>query len=157
MLRLYIQGVGVWKRNNRQRFFVLLVASRALAGGGLVRNAVRYGFLGFSLLALTACGLGLRSLGEVGDVVTVEGRVRSIDVSPMAYDGPAVLRLRADGYGAVTIYIQSCLGGCALEAVDQLANIEAGERWQVRGELMDDGSLVLYTDRDHGLLELAGE
>lgn len=123
-----------------------------------MRRLMWRGFAGLGLMAVAACGfLGLRSLGEVGDVVTIEGTVRSIDLSPMAVDGPAELRIRADGYGPVTVYVQSCLGGCALEAVDQLGQVERGERWRVRGELLEDGSLVLYTDREHGLLALAGD
>jgi hypothetical protein len=94
-------------------------------------------------------------LGVEGEVVTVTGAVQSIDVSPMAYDGPAEIRLLIDGNGVVVVYVQSCLGGCALEAVDQLHEVEQWETWQVTGEVQDDGSLLVYTDFEHSLLGLS--
>lgn len=107
-------------------------------------------------VALVACrGLFVGPLGEVGEIATVTGTVLSVDISPMAYDGPAEIVLRSERHGSVTAYVQSCLGGCALDAVNQLAEVEAGETWQVTGELQKDGSLVLYSDVDHGLLGLS--
>lgn len=114
-------------------------------------------------LGLTILGLVLLScssllpapLGQPGEVVPVQGSVQSIDLGPMAYDGPAEIRLLIDGNGVVDIYVQSCLGGCALMAVDQLHEVERWETWQVTGEVQADGSLSVYTDAHHSLLGLS--
>lgn len=109
-------------------------------------------YLLLSLMALVACaGLFGRPAGEVGEVVTVQGTVQEVDLTAMAADGPAVIRVSTDGYGQVTIYVQSCLGGCALKAVDQLDQVQPGQVWRATGEVLGDGSLAIYRDEVHGL------
>lgn len=104
------------------------------------------------LLTLTACaGVFGQPLGEVGEVVSVAGIVRSVDVSPMAYDGPAEIMVDSQQHGRVSIYVQSCLGGCALMAVNQLDEIEPGEVWQATGEIVERGELAIYSDTHHSL------
>lgn len=101
---------------------------------------------------LSACSsLLAASLPEPGEIVTVVGRVRSIDSSPMAYDGPAEIVVDSEDFGRVSIFVQSCLGGCALGAVGQLGDIQPGERWQITGEVIDARTLVLYVDDLHSL------
>lgn len=103
-------------------------------------------------LALAGCtGLIVEPLGAVGQVVSVPGVVRSIDISPMAYDGPAEIVLDSELHGRVSVYVQSCFGGCALVAVEQLDHINPGETWQATGEIVERGELAIYTDTLHSL------
>lgn len=104
------------------------------------------------MLALAACNpVGLGPPGEPGEVVTVEGEVRQVDMSEMAVDGPGRIRLRTAEHGRVTILVQSCLGPCVLEAVEALGQMERGERWQATGELQEDGEIVIYEASAHEL------
>ena len=120
-----------------------------------MRNIARV-IVAAAALAVPSCtGIFPHPLGEVGQVVTVIGQVQSIDVSPMAVDGPAEILLQIDGNGLVTVYVQSCLGGCALNAVNQLYEVEQWETWQVTGEVQADGSLMVYTDSEHSILGLS--
>ena len=96
-----------------------------------------------------------QSLGEVGEVVSVIGEVQTIDISPMAADGPAKLEMRTEAGRLVTVYVQSCFGGCAHVAVDKLWQIEPGQTWQVSGEVQQDGSLAVYTDEAHAIEQAA--
>jgi hypothetical protein len=103
------------------------------------------------LVGIVLAGCGPQALGEVGQVVTVTGQVESIDLTPMAADGPAEIVLRTESSRQVTVYVASCFGGCAQAAYDQLPEIEAGQTWQATGELQEDGSLSIYTDEGHSL------
>ncbi len=111
-------------------------------------------FCGWPVLA--GCGLlDADPLGEAGQVVTVVGTVRELDSSEMAVDGPGRIELRSDRHGRVAVFIQSCMGPCALEAVEAfLQQMEEGERWQVTGEVTPEGDLSLYDDNLHGLTPL---
>lgn len=109
-------------------------------------------FLALGSAVVSACsGLFNLPLPAPGETVSIVGQVRSIDTSPMAYDGPAELLVDAEEFGLVTVYVQSCLGGCALQAVNQLGEVDPGERWMITAEVIDEGSLVLYADHLHAL------
>ncbi|MGA9533005.1 MAG: hypothetical protein WBR18_09840 [Anaerolineales bacterium] len=113
----------------------------------------------FGIIALVLFGLGLGAcgqllagpLGEPGQVVTVVGRIESVDASPMAYDGPAVIELSTEEHGRVQVYVSPCMGPCVLDAVDSLGRMTAGQTWQVTGEASADGDLMVYNDAAHSL------
>lgn len=101
---------------------------------------------------LAACaGIGSEPLGEAGQVVTVTGTVRSVDTSEMAVDGPGRIQLRTDRHGDVLVLVSSCMGPCSLESVERLFQMRSGQRWRARGEVREDGSLVIYDEANHEL------
>ena len=118
---------------------------------------IRIAITNVLLVTTTACGLILaKPLGQAGELATVIGLVQSVDTSPMAYDGPAEIILTTREHGRVRVLVQSCLGGCALGAVDQLSSIEVGQQWLASGEVQDRTTLLVYTDEVH-LLQLVNQ
>ena len=109
-----------------------------------------------SLVLLILAGLGAcvpagQPLGETGSIATINGTVASIDTSEMAVDGPARIVLNSDQYGKVTVLVASCLGPCALDVVERLDSIQTGDRWQARGEVEGENTLVIYDEAEHSL------
>jgi hypothetical protein len=116
---------------------------------------VRWMHLFLFCFALTACSQLARSLGSEGELATVTGTVESVDISPMAYDGPAELRIRSQEHGLIRVYVSACMGPCALDAVNALSEIRPGESWRATGEVSGDHELALYDPVKHVLVPAA--
>lgn len=102
-------------------------------------------------LLLAGCGrFGASPPGEPGEVVTVVGTVEAVDVSEMAVDGPARIRLWTEEHGRVRVLVAACEGPCSLKAVQRLGDLGQGERWRVRAEVDADGDLLVYDEELHG-------
>ncbi|MFP3855300.1 MAG: hypothetical protein ACLFWD_13510 [Anaerolineales bacterium] len=109
------------------------------------------------MFAIAGCGLvGAEPLGEAGQNATVVGEVRSVDLSPMAYDGPAEIVIQSEAYGEVKVLVSPCFGDCARQAVEQLEVIEAGQQWQATGEVQEDGRLGIFIEGEHFLQSVDG-
>ena len=105
--------------------------------------------------ALAACSPGAAAgLGETGETVTVQGVVQSIDLDPMAADGPGEVMLTTEEHGEVLVLVASCFGECAPEATDRLFEMQPGEQWQATGEVQEDGVLSIYVEGEHSLTPL---
>ncbi len=104
-------------------------------------------------LLLAGCSqVSVSPVGETGELVTVTGTVQSVDVSDMAVDGPARIRLRTEQHGRVLVLVAACEGPCSLRAVQQLGQVEQGERWRVTAEVDADGDLLVYEDESHSMV-----
>jgi hypothetical protein len=106
-----------------------------------------------ALAILPACArVADDPVGAEGELATVSGVIESIDVSKMAVDGPAVIEVRSQAHGLVTVFVSPCMGPCVPEAVDALGRIEVGQTLWVIGEVGGRDELAVYDHRAHKLL-----
>lgn len=106
-------------------------------------------------LTLAACGsASAEPLAEAGQIMTVRGEVQSINLDPMAVDGPGEVVLETEKHGTVLVYVAACFGPCVPEANDHLFEMEPGGRWLATGEVQEDGSLLIYVEGEHSLTPL---
>lgn len=125
------------------------------------RDAIKaVSYVGFMLLnaaTLASCASPQGILpAEVGQVVQLSGTVIQVDSSQMAVDGPARITLAVEGYSNVVVFVAACEGPCSLSAVQQLPFVEPGEIWQVRGEVRQDGGILIDRQSQHSLEPAGG-
>lgn len=85
----------------------------------------------------------------LADGGTLRGRVVAVDLSPMAYDGNALVTVTPDGGGAdvvVTIPARQNLCAATIEDLDAVA---PGDGVEVRGTPGDEGTLTPCESADH--------
>lgn len=117
-------------------------------------KTIRVGIMGVLLLTAACSGILGSSLGQVGELAMVEGEVLSMDVTPMAADGPARIELLSPEHGRVLVLVQACFGGCSLQAVQALQVMAPGQTWRATGEVGNEGNLLLYSEGEHRLERL---
>lgn len=83
------------------------------------------------------------------------GTVASVDLSPMAYDGNAVLLVRADDGRTVRVEIPARTNLCAAEGISAVGDLHAGDRVEVVGEAGPEGAVTPCTDAAHRLRVLS--
>ena len=120
-----------------------------------MKNKIGLSMILFLSLIMTACGLiGDQPLGQPGEQTAVQGEVISVDLSPMAVDGPAEIEIVSQEHGRVLVLVQPCFGDCSRQAVEQLELIQPGQVWRAMGEVAEEDALVLYREGQHSLIEV---
>lgn len=82
---------------------------------------------------------------------TVSGVVTNVDLSPMAYDGPALITVKTDSGESKVISVVS-MGRNLCQAKDSLADVglvAVGDSLSARGEVDGDGRIVPCVDPSH--------
>ncbi|WP_412061838.1 hypothetical protein [Rubrivirga sp. IMCC45206] len=98
-----------------------------------------------SLLLAACAGTGDAPPAADG---TLTGRVVAVDLSPMAYDGNALVTVAPDGGGAdVVVHIPARQNLCAA-TIEDLDAVAPGDRVEVRGEA-GEGTVTPCTGADH--------
>lgn len=90
---------------------------------------------------------------EDGEDRSANGSVTSVNLDAIAYDGPAVVKIRTEAGAEVTIHVPS-FGIALCEAKANIADVysmKAGERVEVRGEVSEEGAIVPCRSEDHYL------
>ncbi len=89
---------------------------------------------------------------------TVTGIVTNVDLSPVAYDGPALLTVQADSGESKIIAVPS-MGRNLCQAKDSIADpslVAVGDTVSVLGEVDSEGQIVPCVDASH-YLKVVGE
>ncbi len=90
-----------------------------------------------------------------GQTVTVTGQVLAVSMEQAAFDGPYLITLQPKNQSPVTIAVPSMgLPLCAAYTAKNIGDvslIQAGQEFEVRGEVAEDGSIVPCESADHFL------
>lgn len=86
--------------------------------------------------------------------VVIEGRVASIDLSPMAHDGDALVVVASDAHGAVTVHLPARRHLCKAQGLDLLDTLQPGDRLQAAGEATGPADLRVCAEASHRLRRL---
>lgn len=100
------------------------------------------------LLGLAGCaatGSAARPLAADQRVV-VEGQVVSVDTSPMAYDGDALVMVTGTAHGAVTVHLPARRHLCKAQGLELLEELKPGERIRVEGVATGPADIRLCQD-----------
>ncbi len=90
-----------------------------------------------------------------GDPSLLVGTVTSVDLSPLAYDGDAVIMVDVDG-AAVEVRVPARINLCPARDRIEFADLSVGDRIEVRGSRESDGAVRPCSEADH-LLRKVGE
>lgn len=86
-------------------------------------------------------------------VEAVSGSVVSVDLSSIAFDGPAIITIEADDGSRQEIHVPS-FGLALCAAKDNIADVytmKAGDKIEVNGTRDEDGAIVPCAEDDHYL------
>lgn len=97
------------------------------------------------LALLAACASGDTTGDPDGLLI---GTVTSVDLSPMAYDGDAVLVIDVDG-SPVEVRVPARINLCPAQDRIELAELSVGDRVEVRGSREADGAVRPCSEADH--------
>lgn len=83
--------------------------------------------------------------------VVVEGRVVSIDASPMAYDGDAMVVLDSVSHGPLTVHLPARTNLCRAQGLGLLGELRGGDRLQVEGLATGPADITVCQEPSHRL------
>lgn len=101
---------------------------------------------------LAACASSPGADAAAGASTTLEGSIASIDTSPWAYDGNAVIVIDTDARGRITLQLPARWNLCRAAPVD-VAALAEGMRVRATGA-EEEGSLVVCQEPSHGIVPL---
>ncbi len=109
-----------------------------------------------ALIALSACTTTptKRDALVVGQQAAIEGDVVSVDTSPWAYDGNAVVTLATDAAGTVRVQLPARWNLCKAQPLDDVQALEPQDHVQVVGTVTAPGELVVCAEPGHRLRKL---
>jgi hypothetical protein len=87
------------------------------------------------LLGMAGCvasGVAVRPL-SINERITLEGRVATVDLSPMAYDGDALVVVTDAAHGPVTVHLPARRNLCKAQGLDLIDELRPGDRVRVEG------------------------
>lgn len=99
--------------------------------------------LGLSGCAATGSVVGPMALDQR---VVIEGEVASVDLSPMAYDGDALVVVTSAAHGAVTVHLPARRNLCKAQGFDLLTELKPGDRVRVEGAVTGAADVTLCQD-----------
>lgn len=106
--------------------------------------------MAFMLAACATPGGAAQPLAADGQVI-VEGRVVSIDATPMAYDGDALVVLDSVLHGPLTVHLPARTNLCRAQGLDLLGELRVGDRLQVEGLATGPGDITVCQEASHRL------
>lgn len=86
--------------------------------------------------------------------VVLEGRVSSVDTSPMAYDGDALLLLESDSRGTVTVHVPARTNLCRAQGLGLLGQLQPGDRLRAEGQASGPRDITVCEHPSHRLQRL---
>ena len=105
-----------------------------------------------ALVVMLAACASTPAPGPANANTTIEGSIASIDTSPWAYDGNAVIAIDADAGGRVTVQLPARWNLCQAAPVD-VAALAEGMRVRATGS-REEGGLVVCQDPSHEVVPL---
>ncbi len=105
------------------------------------------------LSGCTAPGQVLSPMAPEQQVV-IEGRVSSVDTSPMAYDGDALVLLESDARGTVTVHVPARTNPCRAQGLGLLGLLQPGDRLRVAGKASGPRDITVCEQPSHRLQKL---
>lgn len=117
----------------------------------VLRPALRLSAAATMLLALAACVTTTHSGAALtaGSQASIEGRITSIDTTPWAYDGNAVVGVATNAHGVVSVHLPARWNLCRAPAVDVQA-LAIGDDVHATGSVGSSGELVVCERPEHG-------
>ena len=100
------------------------------------------------LLGMAACA-ATGSAAEpmvVDQRAVIEGHVASVDLSPMAYDGDALVVVTSTTQGAITVHLPARRNLCKAQGLDLMEELKPGDRVRVEGLVTGAGEIRLCQD-----------
>ena len=119
----------------------ILSRGRDLSGG---YNIAIAGVL-FGMAGCAATGSAAGPI-VVDQRVVVEGEVASVDLSPMAYDGDALVVVTSATQGAITVHLPARRNLCKAQGLDLMDELKAGDRVRVEGLATGSAEIRLCQD-----------
>jgi len=100
------------------------------------------------LLGMAGCAATGSAAGPmvVDQRAVVEGEVASVDLSPMAYDGDALIVVRSATQGDITVHLPARRNLCKAQGLDLMDELKPGERVRVEGVATGSGEIRLCQD-----------
>ena len=100
------------------------------------------------LTGMSGCAATGNAAGPmaVDQRVVVEGAVASVDLSPMAYDGDALVVVTSATQGAVTVHLPARRNLCKAQGLDLMDELKPGDRVRVEGVAIGAGEIRLCQD-----------
>jgi len=114
----------------------------------------RLAILAATLATLSACATTTTEGGiEVGTQATIEGEVVSVDTTPWAFDGNAVVTVASATAGTVRVQLPARWNLCKAPAPEVQA-LKPHDRVQAIGTVSAPGELVVCEQPEHRLRKL---
>ena len=110
---------------------------------------MRFAFL--ALLAVSACSSPPEASGD-GALL---GTVQSVDLTPMTYDGDAVITMETDAGETVLVNVPARMNLCEATGLALVGELLPGDRIEVMGERREDGSVTPCAQPEHRLARAA--
>ncbi len=100
------------------------------------------------LLGMAGCAATGSAAGPmmVDQRVVVEGQVASVDLSPMAYDGDALVVVTSTTQGDITVHLPARRNLCKAQGLDLMDELKPGDRVRVEGLATGPGEIRLCQD-----------
>jgi hypothetical protein len=106
------------------------------------------------LAALAGCATTTEdSALSVGQEVTVEGNVVSVNTDPWAYDGNAVVTVSTDA-GNVSVQLPARWNLCKAQPLGDIQGLKPHDRVQVVGTVTAPGEMVVCAQPQHRLTKM---
>jgi len=107
-----------------------------------------------ALGALSGCATApAGSALPVGQEITIEGDVVSVNTDPWAYDGHAVVTV-STATGNVRVQLPARWNLCKAQPLDDIQSFEPNDRVQAVGTVTGPGELVVCGQPEHRLSEV---
>lgn len=106
--------------------------------------------LSILVVACAAPGGAARPLVAERQVI-VEGRVMSVDASPMAYDGDALVVLHSVSHGPLTVHLPARTNLCRAQGLGLLGELRVGDQLQVEGMATGPADISVCQEPSHRL------
>lgn len=109
-----------------------------------------------SLLVVAACSTAPSGSGAlvVGEEASIEGSVLSVDTSPWAYDGNAVVTVATTSSGAVKVQLPARWNLCKAQPHEGVQDLTPRDRVRAVGTVGEGNSLVVCAQPAHLLRKL---
>jgi hypothetical protein len=78
--------------------------------------------------------------------VVIDGEVASVDLTPMAYDGDALVVVTSAAHGTVTVHLPARRNLCKAQGFDLLPELKPGDRVRVEGPVTGAADVTLCQD-----------
>lgn len=124
-------------------------ASRLLGVGAAAAVAALFA----TLAGCAVPGKAIEPMAPEQEVV-VEGRVLSVDLSPMAYDGDALVLLDSQSHGAVTVHVPARTNLCRAQGLEVLGELRPQDRIRVAGKATGQRDITVCESPTHRLQRL---
>lgn len=102
------------------------------------------------LVLIAACSSPTPASGD-----GTRGTVTSVDLSPMAYDGDAVIVMETAAGESVAVHVPARMNLCAARGLDLVGDLRVGDEIDVTGETGPDGAIRPCAEAEHSIVRVS--